>query len=595
MRARKPLLTFSSLLTFLGLSAATAWPWYQAQEGGEAGKLAIRPGTALAKLVDEADTHQKLLTAGQRELPLKIDIPLWLRSHYRRNHPEMRAQVREGDPTGGFPMALESLYLWMLRHQDLQPVADQVGEEPTRAVEVGKNAKISGKSSTPRSESDIRINPGDTKKIIGASNNPGGSQQAHFFSADGGVSWGQSFLPLIPGDSLHSDPTVDWTSDGTAWATTIGISAGSTVLQMRAYQSKDGGKTWTFDATFSGSQTSADKQQMCVDGSASSPFRDNIYVIWHNNAPAFVNRRTSDGWQVPIQVSGNETTGTAIGSDITTNAKGDVFAVWPDTGTRNIFLVKSTDGGKTHSSTPIKVAQTFGSFQISVPSFAERAALIGVSIAAFRDDSRDNVYVSWVDLSGENGCDSAGGEPGDDVKSSCKSRIWFARSIDGGTTWEAPKKISDGAGLNDQYNQKLRVDPSSGTLGIVYYDTAADPGRKKANLVFQASADNGSTWSGQVTVSSALSDETNPSADHGNQYGDYNGMTVAGDVFFPSWTDHRDGGAEAIYTAKITVTKDAAGHSKPVVEAVANGSAPTRGGGAAAGGPRPAAVGSNTR
>jgi len=580
MKMRLTLMTAFSLV-FVAIAATTARPGYQRQAGGEQEKLTIRPGTALAKLAHESGPHDVVLTDFQKQPRLKVDIPLWLRSHYRRNHPEMRTNVRANDPTGGFPMALENLYNWMLRHQDLQPVlAPEAAVEPVKGAVFGKNVKISGQSSTPLSESDIRMNPGNAQHIIAASNNIGGGQQAQYFSFDGGVSWGQSFLPLLPGDSLHSDPTVDWLSDGTGYATTIGISAGSTVLQMRGYKSTDGGKTWVFDATFSGSQTSTDKQQMCVDSSPTSPFRDNIYMIWHNNAPAFVNHRTGGSWQVPKQISGNETTGTAIGGDITTNANGDVFAVWPDTGSQTLFLVKSTDGGENFTSTPVQVAKTFGSFQISVPSFAERAALIGASIAALRNGGRDDVYVSWVDLSGEAGCVSPGDEPGNNAGSNCKSRVWFTRSTDGGASWESPRKINDAATLNDQFNQKLRVDPTSGILGIVYFDSAADSARKKTNLVFQASADNGTTWSQAVPVSSALSDETDSSADSGNQYGDYNGLTVVGNVFFPSWTDHRDNGPEAIYTSKITVTKDAAGAARPSVEAPAAASS----GAAAAGG-----------
>ena len=47
-----------------------------------------------------------------------------------------------------------------------------------------------------------------------------------------------------------------------------------------------------------------------------------------------VNRRTgpTGAWQTPLQVSAAETVGTGIGADIKTNANGDVFAFWPDTG-----------------------------------------------------------------------------------------------------------------------------------------------------------------------------------------------------------------------------------------------------------------------
>jgi hypothetical protein len=565
---RKQIATFASVAAVIGLSAVTAPLNAQVPAGaGPVSKIPIKPGTALAALVKDSSQHMALLAAPQKGLRLKVDIPLWLRAHYRRNHTEMLTAARPNDPTGGFPLALESLYVWMLHHQDLQPSPAGPAAAPTRAVAVGKNLRISGPPTSPKSESDIRINFKNAKQIISASNNPGGSQQAQFFSPDGGATWGQTNLPLVAGDSLQSDPTVDWTSDGTAWATTIGIGAGNTVLQMRSYKSQDGGQTWTFDATFSGNQTSADKQMMWVDRSATSPFRDTIYAIWHNNAPGFVNRRTAAGWGAPVQVSGSETTGTAIGSDITTNSAGDVFAVWPDTGTRNLFVSKSTDGGASFGS-PTPIAQTFGSFQIRVPSFAERGALIGVSIAAFRDTTRNDVYVCYTDLSGESGCDTPDSEPVDNVDSSCKSRIWFTRSTDGGVTWEAPRKVNAASGKSDQFNQKLAVDPASGLLGMIYYDTEKAPSRKQANLVFAASADNGAHWSTPpITVATKPTDETTSDADTGNQYGDYNGLTVANGVFFPSWTDRRDTNPEAIFTARITVTKDGAGNPVPTIAA----------------------------
>ncbi|MCA1686573.1 MAG: hypothetical protein LC745_11490, partial [Planctomycetia bacterium] len=195
-----------TFLTALILLGATARPENQAPDANEAsGKPPIRPGTALAKLVQQSHTHLDLLAPAQRSNRLKVDVPNWLRSHYRRNHVEMRTAVRANDPTGGFPMALENLYLWMLKNQDLQPVlAPEAVRQATRGATVGKNVKVSGPSNTPRSESDIRSNPANPRQILAASNNPGGSQQAQYFSEDGGVSWGQSFLPLMAGDSLHS-------------------------------------------------------------------------------------------------------------------------------------------------------------------------------------------------------------------------------------------------------------------------------------------------------------------------------------------------------------------------------------------------------
>jgi len=576
----------ASFIAVLGLTAALAAQDGVQPGGGEAGKIAIKPDSALGKLVREVEAHEatrviaaeRAVAAATKRARTRADIPDWLRAHYLRNHPETRALRAVGppDPTGGLPLALESLYIWMLQHQELQPPAAPANplRAAAAAIEAGADLRISGRNENPNSESDIRINPGDPRQIIAGSNNISGSRQAQFFSADGGATWGQTLLPLLSNDSLHSDPTVDWASDGTAWATTIGIAAGSTTLQMRAYRSTDGGKTWTFDSTFSGDQTSTDKQMVWIDRSSASPFRDTIHAIWHNNQPVFVNRRTSDGWQVPQQVSGPETTGTGIGGDITTNAKGEVFAVWPDTGTRNIYLAKSVNGGESFDK-PSQVTRTFAAFDIGVPAFDERRILVYASIAAFRSDARDDVYVSWTDLSGESQCGDRSSEPGNDVNSPCKSRVWFRRSVDGGLHWEPAQKINDSTDRNDQFNQKLVVDPKTGNLGIIYYQTGTGSDRKKTNIFFQASIDNGGTWSKPATrVTTATTDETTATADL-NQYGDYNGLSVADGVFFPCWTDRRDNKVESIFTARIRLKTNAAGAVEPELAA---GPAPAVGG-----------------
>src|SRR5919202_3592810 len=342
--------------------------------------------------------------------------------------------------------------------------------------------RISRALAVPISESDIRINYYDTTKIIAAAstNSPTGAQ-AQFYSSDGGASWAQTSLPKVMGDTIHSDPTVDWTSDGTAWATTIGIQGGT--LQLRSYRSNGFGETWNFDATLSGTQTNTDKPMMWVDHSPTSPFKDNIYVIWHNGLPVFVNRRTgpSGAWQTPIQVSGAETTGTGIGGDIKTNSFGDVFAFWPDTGSTNLFVAKSTDGGANFSA-PVTIATTFDSYDIGIPSFAFRRALIYITGGAYRTPTKNRVFAVWTDLTGATGCNSPANEPGTSVSSTCKTRLWFARSVDGGTTWQAPSMINNQASLNDQFNPWFAVDDTNGTLVVIYYDTVNDPGRLRTDV-----------------------------------------------------------------------------------------------------------------
>ncbi|HSS78479.1 MAG TPA: hypothetical protein VLV54_17265 [Thermoanaerobaculia bacterium] len=526
-------------------SAAPQADWPSFKEQIE--KDRVLPGSNLEKLIAENQDFGLLRPEESRD---SLRVPLWLRVLWRKNHPDDKYSPK--DPTGGYPLVLKEIHEWMLSHQDLQPgKREPAGLTSKTASETGEE-RISGAQTSPRSESAIRVNYWNTQKVIGASNNISSSgRQAMFFSSDAGVSWGQTLLPLVTGDSFMSDPTVEWTSDGTAWSTTIGINAAATVLKMRSYKSTDGGATWTFDNTFSGTLTNNDKQMMWTDHSATSPFKDNIYVIWHPGLPAVVARRTgpTGSWQTPVQISKTETTGTAIGSDIKTNANGDVFGFYPDTGSRGFYVAKSTNGGVSFAN-PVKIAQGFGSFEIAIPADASRQLLIYTTGGAFSDGTRNNVYAAWNDLSGDSGCTSGGG-PGTNAASTCKTRIFFSRSTNGGTTWSAPVKINNQSGLNDQFFPWLVVDPTSAKISLVYYDTVGDSTRKAVNLYYQSSTDDGLTWSAPFKVTTATTNETTAGADSGNQFGDYINLDGFNGTFFPSWTDRRSGASEEIWTAAI--------------------------------------------
>jgi hypothetical protein len=534
---------------FFPATAWAAWPSLEKQLSRDR----VQPGSALARLIAANQDFALLRASEQND---HIPLPPWLRVLWRKGHPQARAIP--GDPTGGYPLVLREAYEWMITHQDLQPGkpgrrpgAPPAGGEQDAAT-IGGDERISGAQLDPRSESSISIDPWDASKIIAASNNISGSgAQAEYYSTDGGVSWGQTTVPLTVNDAFDGDPTVDWTSDGTAWSVTIGIDAFVSTLQLRAYKSSDHGATWTFDTTLSGSQGFTDKEMLWGDHSGSSPYKDNLYVIWHNDAPVYISRRAGGSWQTPIQVSGAETTGTGIGGDVKTNSAGVVFGTWPDTGGQAIWTVRSTDGGGSFS-LPVKVANTFGSFDIGIPADDQRRVLIYASTGAHKDLSHDDVYVTWTDLSGAPGCTAPSNEPGFNPSSTCKTRIWFASSSDGGATWSAPKMINDQPSLNDQFFPWLNVDPATGALGVVYYDTVGDPGRLKTDVWYQSSFDGGQTWRSPLKITSAQTDETTGSADFGNQYGDYIGLSGYAGRFFPSWTDRRNSnGSEEIWTAGI--------------------------------------------
>lgn len=533
--------------------AAPAWPSVSEQLSRDK----VVAGSALEAFVKANQDFSLLRPEESKDL---IRVPPWLRVAWRKAHPE--DVYPADDPTGGYPFVLKEVHEWMLSHQDLKPGTPEPHfPPPGPKATVGPDLRISGLQTAPRSESDIRINFWDPQKIICASNNIVASGlQGQYYSTDGGATWGQTTLgTFFTGDAFHSDPTVDWTSDGRAWSTTLGINSSGSVLRGRSYLSTDNGATWAQDGTFSGTQSSVDKQfhwvdhrQLKVDGSP-NPYYNNQYVIYHNGTPAFVNARPLAGtWgATPLQVSGAESTGTCIGGDIKTNEDGEVFGFWPTTTNRRVFVVKSTNGGASYGA-PVQIATTFDGYDIGVPSFNNRRVLIYVSAGAYKTASKNMVYASWSDLSGETGCTAAANEPGSNVASTCKTRIWFSRSTDGGATWSAAAKINDQAGLNDQFNQWLAVDPTTGAIGVMYYDTVGDPGRKKTDVWYQSSFTDGATWNAPVKVTTAQTDETAGGQDSGNQYGDYNSLSGYAGIMFPSWTDRRAGAREEIWTAKIT-------------------------------------------
>jgi hypothetical protein len=519
----------------------------------------IQPGSALAQLV-LANQDTRRLRAG--EAKDGKPLPLWLRVYWLKAHPETRYVA--SDPTGGYPSTLQKLYRWMLHHQDLkagQQPASQASPATGAAVAYEATAsgqqRISGRQSVPVNDSDVRIDFYDSSKIIAAVDDPTGElgMVQILFSTDGGATWGRSILPFGSRDLYQSDGAVEWTEDGTAWVTAVVLAKVTPTFanfEMHAYKSTDSGRTWVFDALLSGSQDSAFRDRLWVDRGASSPYKDDIYALWNASAGVYASHRThADGvWHGPLQVSDARTVQATEGAEAETNSAGDVFGFWGDGGSRQLFVAKSTDGGATFGA-PVVLAHTFDQGSVWVPATASGVASTHVSGGAFKNGTENQVYAVWVDLSGEAGCTIWNEQPVFVVGgNSCTSRVWFARSTDGGATWSQPVKIHHQPTRNDQFMPVLAVDETSGKLAVTYYDTVGDPSRARTNLFYQSSTDGGTTWSDPLQVTTARTNETILGADE-TQYGDHNGLSVVNGSIVPTWTDRRNGGFEEVWSATI--------------------------------------------
>jgi len=503
-------------------------------------------GTALCTLIQQNQDYDVWLCPEEKEGD-DTDIPRWLRVYWRKSH------TAAGCPQhlAHYPHVLLDLYEWMLRHQnfEIESVAPDVH------FDIGdKPGSIAANNTNPRSESDIQMSPFTPTYVVAAANS--NSAQAQSYSGDGGHTWTESALPLQSiqasvQDDLHADPAVKWIQGGgcgTATAMTVGLRHQPPNHSLRSFISQDCGATWTYDATPSWTHTAVDKPAMWTDLAANK-----LYAVYKNydvnkNAdPVFLVARNGSGWSTPVQVSPDEST---QGLDVFTDSASHLYVFWrsisPSLSANKIRFATSVAGTTFTQHTPI--APVFGAEFLKVPAAASRGGLVYVSAGVFGN----YLYASWTDLNGNSDCDEPYEHP-KNVGSPCTSRVRFARSPDGGSSWIVGILYDrSGPPYSDQFNQRLAVDSQTGILAIIYYDTFCDVQRKRTCLSFQVSRDNGMNWTPPETISSAPTDESVGSAS-GEQYGDYNGLSMFDGLAIASWTDRSRGGKEEIWSVRRCV------------------------------------------
>lgn len=479
-----------------------------------------------------------LLAPNEREQ--RDPIPAFYRVELRRQRPELRRSGPAQYPRSAYNFFLLQYGGYLIDgrlYEEVTAGADgrwtvdlaAPSEPAPTGFELGERV-IGGEvritNPTGAAESAIAINPLDTDKLIAGSNGPGSGQKMHW-STDGGATWHQVSLPL---GGTCCDPTVDWSADGTkAYTATLGSG-------VWLYRSGDGGQTWNDLETQTPGDprrelsSGSDKEYIHVDKFASSPFKDNLYVTWHDGNVMKFSRSTDQANTFSSIVSlSSGSAESGIGSDMVTDRSGNLYYFWPAFNSQRILVRKSTDGGATFAATQ-QVATTEASFDFPIPVFETRRAFI--YIAADADLSNgpfaDSIYAAWLDTI----------DPEDDnIATNNHSRIVVAYSHDGGATWQQsiPHETVDGNTV-DRFNHWLSVSPD-GTVHVMFYDTRQDlPNRNKADIYHSFSTDGAVTWS----TPQRLTTVSSPNITGGFEWGDYNGMSASLNDLMAIYTDNRD-------------------------------------------------------
>ncbi|MBZ0180333.1 MAG: T9SS type A sorting domain-containing protein [Melioribacteraceae bacterium] len=306
-------------------------------------------------------------------------------------------------------------------------------------------------------------------------------QAGYGYTTDGGLSW--IFPGVIDPGVFRSDPVLDSDSKGNFYYNSL-TSQGNE-FSCVVFKSSDGGATWDNGRYAYG----GDKQWMTID-KTNGPGNGHIYAFWtyvYSICPpnAFV-RSTNSGatFQPCTPLPGNPYWGT-----LAVAKNGDLFIGGISVG-RDYVVIKSTTAKDKNSNVtwssvvPVDLNGTPPTFGGPNPS-----GLLGQTIIAV--DTSDTEHSGNVYL-------LASTNPRDNKDN---LDVVFARSTNGGTSWEAPVRINDDNTLDSyQWFGTMSV-ASNGRIDVVWLDTRNYPGTYISELYYSFSTDGGISWRDNIRLS----------------------------------------------------------------------------------------------
>jgi hypothetical protein len=379
----------------------------------------------------------------------------------------------------------------------------------------------------PFTEPAIAVNPKNPQQVVGVF-----QDNVHAaYSQDAGHTWQLAENVDPKNYRVSGDVSVAFDNLGHAFVCYIAFDKlgtfnywghGATRNGVFVRRSLDGGKTWEAEHFPVTEQPSSpgipfeDKPWIVADNS-NSRYAGNLYVGWTRwrlaDSQIVLSRSTDDGksWSQPVEIDAHpglprDDNGAAEGFAGVVGPDGTLYAIWSQDDV--IMLTTSHDGGMSFSRAHAFIHTAPTMFAIDTLERANGFPQIAI------DPKSKRLYVTWSDY--RNG----------DLD------VFLATSDDGGKRWSAPIRVNDDPVHNgaDHFFQWLAVDPTDGSIDVIFYDRRRDPANRKQIVVLARSTDGGRSFKNY-----AWTDE--PFEVGGVFFGDYSGIAAYGGRVYGIWTE----------------------------------------------------------
>src|SRR5437867_412944 len=373
---------------------------------------------------------------------------------------------------------------------------------------------------------------------------------------------------------------------------------GVSQVDVLVAKSTDGGQSFSAPIVVSvGTVEDPDKQWIEVDRNPGSPFLGNVYVtdtdfsgIETPGVGAVIRFRESTNGGATFQPAASQV-GVRVsdfgdfqvmprrdicpnkcfdflfrymqGSSISIGPKGEIYVIYSDNTevetfdfrgstptfldarmvAAKIMMAKSTNGGSSWSRSVVRdMCSPAPCRSAGTDAHVANAPYFRVGSNPTASASGGLVFAAWAEYRSVTFAPVGGRD-----FAVSNGDIFFARTTDGGATWQPAIKVNDDTTTNDQFFPAM-VARQGGVVHIVWLDRRLDSNNVKYDVFYSSSDDGGVTFSANVRVTTASS---NPQPV--GFIGDYIDLDGASGPFQVQavWTDRRDTTTRNdVYTAK---------------------------------------------